>query len=70
MRIFNIEFGIGSRHIRFICDGRVACDLRGRDVEVDVCAGCQWLTHIDRTADRPYICCNPRAIAEIPAREL
>lgn len=46
---------------RYIDRGCVQCPLRQRDVEVDLCAGCQWLTDIELDAEPPFIRCRPAA---------
>ena len=43
----------------FIDEGRVACPLRERDVEFDICAGCIWRTAIDLNAKPPFVHCRP-----------
>jgi hypothetical protein len=48
---------------RFIDAGRVACPVRGRDVDVDRCAGCQWLVAIDDAAKTPSIRCRPDCVS-------
>ena len=42
-----------------IDDGRVFCPLRERDVEFDLCAGCQWASSIDLKAKTPVVRCRP-----------
>jgi hypothetical protein len=44
---------------RCIDGGRVQCPLRERDVEVDLCAGCEWMTEFDLEADPPFVRCRP-----------
>lgn len=54
---------------RYVDRGCVQCPLRGRDVEIDVCTGCDWLTEIDLQARPPFVRCRPgpaRAIAAGP----
>ena len=41
-----------------IDDGRVACPVRRCDVEIDVCAGCNWFREIDETAKTPFLRCR------------
>lgn len=48
-----------ERH--FMDGGRVPCPRQGRDVEVDVCAGCRWLDRIDVNAKLPFVRCSPPA---------
>jgi hypothetical protein len=56
-----------SRWDRHIVDcGRVACELRGRDVEVDLCAGCPWLTSLEEDAMPPVVRCSPQVIRRGP----
>jgi hypothetical protein len=47
---------------RFVDHGSVSCPLRQRDVEVDLCAGCQWMTKIDLETDPPFVRCRPDAL--------
>ena len=49
---------------RYVDRGSVCCPLRARDVEVDLCAGCQCLTEIDLQAELPFVRCRP---APMPA---
>ena len=44
-----------------IDDGRVFCPVRGRDVEFDLCAGCEWETSVDLKAKPPVVRCRPEA---------
>ena len=44
---------------RFIHDGRVFCPTRGRDVEMDLCAGCSLLTDIQPDIEHAYVRCRP-----------
>lgn len=44
---------------RYVDAGSVSCPLRQRDVEVDLCAGCQWMTQIDLEAEPPFVRCRP-----------
>ena len=46
-----------ERH--FIDHGRVACPLRGRDVEADLCVGCRWIVEVREDGAPPYIRCQP-----------
>lgn len=43
---------------RCVDGGAVSCPLRQRDVEVDLCAGCEWMTAIDLQAMPPFVCCQ------------
>jgi hypothetical protein len=52
---------------RYVDGGCVHCPLRQRDVEVDLCAGCQWMTEIDLQAKLPFVRCRPEAT---PARQM
>jgi len=42
----------------------VSGPLRQRDVEVDLCAGCQWMTKIDLETDPPFVRCRPDALLD------
>jgi hypothetical protein len=42
----------------YVDGGCVYCQRRGRDVEIDLCTGCESLTRIDLEAKPPYICCE------------
>jgi hypothetical protein len=44
--------------------GRVACPVRGRDVETDLCADCRWALEVDEHARPPFVRCRPM----LPAR--
>ena len=44
---------------RYVDAGRVQCPLRGREVDVDLCAGCASLTEIDLQAEPPFLRCRP-----------
>lgn len=48
-----------AAHARYVDGGCVQCPLRQRDVEVDLCAGCEWMTEIDLEADPPFVRCRP-----------
>jgi hypothetical protein len=43
----------------YVDDGRVSCPRRGRDVEVDLCAGCEWMIRIDLEAKPAFVRCEP-----------
>jgi len=45
-------------HEHYVDNGCVHCPRRGRDVEVDFCTGCEWLTTIDLQAKPPYVSCR------------
>jgi hypothetical protein len=38
--------------------GRVGCPVRGHDVEVDTCAGCDHLLAVDEKAPLPFVRCS------------
>ncbi|HEX7219026.1 MAG TPA: hypothetical protein VF280_07375 [Burkholderiales bacterium] len=42
----------------YVDNGCVYCPRRKRDVEVDVCSGCQALSAIDLEAELPYVACE------------
>jgi len=44
---------------RVVDAGRVFCPRRGSDVDVDRCAGCEFLTAFDDRANPPTIRCRP-----------
>lgn len=47
------------RKIELVIDnGRVACPNRGRDVPIDLCAGCEWLCDFDDHATPPVLRCR------------
>jgi hypothetical protein len=43
----------------FIDNGSVYCSVHKRDVELDLCAGCRWMTQIDLDAKNPVVRCRP-----------
>lgn len=45
-------------HEHYVDGGCVSCPRRGHDVEVDLCAGCQWMTEIDLQAKPPFVRCE------------
>jgi len=47
----------GGEH--YVDRGLVSCPRHGRDVEVDLCAGCEWMTKIDLHAKPPFVRCEP-----------
>jgi hypothetical protein len=49
-----------------IDDGRVACPLRRRDVEVDLCAGCGWAGAIDMEGEAPSVRCRAELVRILP----
>lgn len=48
-------------HEHFIDNGKVWCPVRGRDVEIDLCAGCRSLEGIEFDGKRPTVRCEPVA---------
>ena len=44
----------------FIDDGKVYCPSRNADVELDACAACRWLQHIEQNGKTPFVDCDPR----------
>jgi hypothetical protein len=42
----------------YVDGGSVSCPRRGRDVEVDLCAGCEWMSAIDLQAEPPFVRCQ------------
>ena len=49
-----------TRPLEFVIDrGRVACPIRGGDADIELCAGCQWLSEFGDTANPPVIRCRP-----------
>jgi hypothetical protein len=44
--------------IRYVHMGSVHCPRRGRDVEIDVCAGCESLADINLVCPQPYVRCE------------
>ena len=54
------------RERRVIDDGRVACPLRRRDVEVDLCAGCGWARAIDVDGEAPSVRCTAELVRVLP----
>jgi hypothetical protein len=47
---------------RYIDAGRVSCPVRGGDIDVDRCAGCQWLVAFDDASRTPSIRCRPDCV--------
>jgi len=43
----------------YVDGGSVSCPRRGRDVEVDLCAGCEWMTTLDLEAKPAFVRCRP-----------
>jgi hypothetical protein len=56
-----------SAQARYVDGGCVYCPLRERDVEVDFCAGCEWMTAIDLQAELPFVRCRPGPVLRLPA---
>lgn len=44
---------------RYVDRGCVRCPVRGRDVELDLCAGCQHMTELGLQAEPPFVRCRP-----------
>jgi hypothetical protein len=42
-------------------EGRVNCELREGDAELDDCASCPWLLELRLDGDRPSVLCRPDA---------
>jgi hypothetical protein len=55
--MFSLFRSPGGEH--YVDRGCVSCPRRGRDVEVDLCAGCEWMTKIDLHAKPPFVRCEP-----------
>jgi len=53
---------------RYIDSGSVNCPRRGRDVEADLCAGCEWMTSVDLQAKPPFVRCRPAPV--FPSRRV
>jgi hypothetical protein len=51
-----------ASHKRYIHGGRLYCPVRGRDIDVDLCAGCEWLTAINLGDELPFVRCRPEPI--------
>lgn len=43
----------------FIDEGKVHCPVRGADIEVDLCLGCERLVELDEHASPPFVRCEP-----------
>ena len=54
------------RERRVIDAGRVSCPLRGRDVDVDLCAGCGWAGAIDFEGEVPSVRCTAEVVRILP----
>ena len=52
----------------YVDGGSVSCPRRGRDVEIDLCAGCQYMTRIDLQAKPPFVRCQPGPIPALQMR--
>ena len=50
----------------YVDGGAVYCPRRARDVEVDLCTGCEFLTRIDLQAKPPLVCCEGVARLDYP----
>ena len=48
-----------SAYDHYVDRGCVSCPRRGRDVEVDLCAGCEYMTSIDLQAKPAFVRCRP-----------
>lgn len=48
-------------HEHFVDNGKVWCPVRGRDVELDLCAGCRSLEAIELDGEHPLVRCEPAA---------
>ena len=48
-----------ASHKRYVHDGRLFCPVRGCDIDVDLCAGCDWLTAINLGDELPFVRCQP-----------
>jgi len=55
------------RYEHYVDRGSVHCPRRGRDVEVDLCAGCEWMTRIDLQAKPPFVRCRPAPVLRLRA---
>lgn len=44
---------------RYVDGGCVQCPLRQREVEIDLCAGCEAMTEIDLEAEPAFVRCRP-----------
>lgn len=50
-----------GRWSRPVHDGRVVCELRDGDAEIDECAGCAWLLELRLDGPEPAVLCRPDA---------
>ena len=50
----------------YVDRGCVSCPRRGCDVEVDRCAGCEWMTAIDLQAKPAFVRCRPAPAPAAP----
>jgi len=55
------------RYEHYVDRGCVHCPRRGRDVEVDLCAGCEWMTKIDLQAKPPFVRCRLAPVLRLRA---
>jgi len=55
--MFSLFRSPGGEH--YVDRGCVSCPRRGRGVEVDLCAGCEWMTSIELQAKPPFVRCEP-----------
>lgn len=53
---------------RYADGGLVACPLRGHDIEVDLCAGCESADAMDLEADPPFVCCSQGSVHPLQQR--
>jgi hypothetical protein len=56
------------RDEHYVDRGSVSCPRRGRDVEVDLCAGCERMTTIDLQAKPPFVRCRPGSTPALQMR--
>jgi len=63
--MFSLFPSPGGEH--YVDRGLVSCPRRGRDVEVDMCAGCEWMTEIDLRAVPPFVRCRPAPVLRLRA---
>jgi hypothetical protein len=50
-----------KRWARPVDNGRVGCELRDGDAEVDECAECRWLLEIRQDGPDQFVLCRPDA---------
>ncbi|MCZ7559247.1 MAG: hypothetical protein M5U30_03665 [Burkholderiaceae bacterium] len=51
---------------RVVQNGRVACPNRGGDVDIDVCATCEWLRGIDDDGGFRFARCRIDVLRSLP----